>query len=49
MITYKEHLDFVMMVSSARWFKTFEAFHKSFASHDEKLLIKAWKKAKGVK
>lgn len=46
MTTYKEHLGFAMMVNSARWFKTFETFHKAFATYDEKLLIKAWKKAK---
>lgn len=46
-MTYKEHLDFVRICNSAIWFKNFEAFHFAFASYDEKLLIKAWKKAKG--
>ena len=46
-MTYKEHLDFVRICNSARWFGSFEAFHKSFASYPEKMLIKAWKRAKG--
>lgn len=45
-MTYKEHLDFVRVRSSARWFKNFDAFHCAFASYDEGLLIKAWKQAK---
>ena len=41
MIAYKEHLGFAMVVGSARYCLNFEAFHKAFASYDEKLLIKA--------
>lgn len=43
---YKDVLNFARLVNAARWFETFEDFHKSFASYPEKMLIKAWKRAK---
>jgi hypothetical protein len=44
---YVQHLNFVRIVNAAMWFKTFEAFHKAFATYPEKILDKAWKRAKG--
>lgn len=46
-MTYIEHLNFTRIVNSAKWFLTFEAFRRTFGSYPEKLLIKAWKRAKG--